>query len=122
MNPNQEYTAVSLAVAGAITTTGNQTGVDILNFDGHGMVILNSAAGTGTTPTLDVKLQDSADNSSFADVSGAAFTQVTGAASFQTIDVDLSAIRRYVRVVDTVSGTTPSFARSVSLVGRSQAE
>lgn len=41
---------------------------------------LQSLAKTGTSPTLDVKLQESLDNgATWSDVSGATFTQLTGA-------------------------------------------
>ena len=45
------------------SATVNGLAADILDYEGHAAAILQSAAGTGTTPTLDVKLQDSADGS-----------------------------------------------------------
>lgn len=75
--------------------------------------MLSVGAASGTTPTLDVKIQDSLDNSTFNDVAGAALTQKT-AAGFQEINVGQT--RRYVRAVGTVGGTTPSFTYSVTAV------
>lgn len=67
---------------------------------------------TGTDVT--VKIQDSADNSTFADVSGLGFTQVTGGAPLaQRISVSNAAtIRQYVRAVTVTTGgfTSASFA------------
>jgi len=102
--------------------TANGSAVDILNYEGQAAAILQSAAGTGTSPTLDVKLQDSADGSTgWADITGATFTQVTNAApSAQAVKFNASAARRYIRAVATVGGTTPSFACAVSLVGKKQ--
>lgn len=58
-----------------------------------------SVVGTSMT----VKLQDSADNTTFADITGAAFTAVLAAArSHQRIETSLTAtIRRYVRAITT---------------------
>jgi hypothetical protein len=108
-----ELSTSELFASSPRTTTTNGTAADLSNLVGRMMILLSSAAGTGTTPTLDIKLQDSADNSTFADVSGATFTQVTGAASFQSIAVDTRAIRRYLRAVATIGGTTPSFSFTV---------
>lgn len=111
----------NLLATAARTTTANGTGVDLKDFIGQAALILDSAAGTGTTPTLDLKLQDSDDNSTFADVSPAvAFVQVVAGASQQRVGVDCDALRRYVRIVSTIGGTTPSFTYSVNMVGRKQ--
>lgn len=104
------------------TVTGNGTGIDMKDFVGQAAVVLDSAAGTGTTPTLDVKIQDSDDNATFADVSPAvAFAQVTSAGvSVQRIGINTDSLRRFIRAVATIGGTTPSFVFSVNLVGRKQ--
>ena len=104
------------------SASANGSAVDILNYEGQAAAILQSAAGTGTSPTLDVKLQDSADGSTgWADITGAAFTQVTNAApSAQAAKFNASAARRYIRAVATVGGTTPLFACAVSFVGKKQ--
>lgn len=109
---------LELAAPAAVTATGNGTGVDRTGLEGRGVALLASAAGTGTTPTLDVKLQDSADDVTYADIVGATFTQVTGAAAaFEKIavELDLSGIKKFIRAVDTVGGSTPSFTRSIML-------
>lgn len=110
-------TLLNLFPSAARTATANGTGVDLQQYSGDVAVVLDSAAGTGTTPTLDVKLQDSADNSTFADITGATFTQVTGTASQQKIVVNKDAARRYVRAVATIGGGTPSFTFSVNALG-----
>lgn len=110
------FTRVNLKTPAAVTATANTTGVDRLNYAGTAAVVtLAVPAGTGTTPTLDAKIQDSADNSTFADVSGAAFTQVTTALSIQHIALNLDSCKRYIRVAFTVSGTTPSYNPTVLL-------
>lgn len=104
-----------------VTATGNGTGVDVKDWAGKAKFVLMSSAGGGTSPTLDVKLQDSADNSTWADISGATFTQVTDAADAdEAIGVDLDSADRYVRAVKTVSGTSPTFDCAVMMVGTKQ--
>ncbi len=101
----------------ARTATGQTSGIDLQTYDGDVVFLLDSAAGSGTSPTLDVTIEDSADNSSFAAISGAAFTQVTGTASAQKLVVNKDSARRYVRVKYTIGGTSPSFTFSVNAVG-----
>jgi hypothetical protein len=114
-------TLLNLSPTQALTATANGAGVDMKDFVGTVAVILDSAAGTGTTPANTTKIQDSDDNSTFADVAGAAFAQVTNAGvSQQRIGLNVDSVRRYIRTVDTISGTTPSFTRSVNVLGRKQ--
>lgn len=76
---------------------------------------LQLTAFTGTDVT--VKLQDSADNSTFADISGMAFTQVTAAHKQQRIaTVNTATIRRYVRAVTVTTGGFTSATFAVALV------
>lgn len=112
---------VNLFATAARTSTTNGTGVDVSGLEGLVEVVLDSAAGSGTTPTMDVKLQSSADNSTgWTDVGGAVFTQVAGTASQQKIQVNISKAKKYVRAVATIAGTTPSFTASVNMLGCKQ--
>lgn len=101
----------------ARTATGQTSGIDLQTYDGDVVFLLDSAAGSGTSPTLNVTIEDSADNSSFAAISGAAFTQVTGTASAQKLVINKDSARRYVRVKYTIGGSSPSFTFSVNAVG-----
>lgn len=117
---NAESTALNAVIknlfpTAARTTTANGSGVDLQAVKGGAIVIVDSAAGTGTTPTLDLKLQSSPDNSTWTDVSGAAFTQIINAASQQIFGIDVTKCQRYVRAVATIGGTTPSFTFSVNM-------
>lgn len=104
------------------SATSNGSAVDILSYEGQAAAILQSSAGSGTNPTLDVKLQDSADGSTgWADIAGAAFAQVTNASpSAQIVKFSASNARRFVRVVATIGGTTPSFTCAASFVSKKQ--
>lgn len=69
---------------------------------------LNVFSFTGTSVT--VKLQDSADDTSFADIAGAAFTAATGRTE-ERIETGLTAtVRRYVRRATTGTFTNAVFA------------
>lgn len=76
---------------------------------------LEVTAFTGTDVT--VKLQDSADNVTFADIAGAAFTQVTAANQGQRIAISNAAtVRRYVRASTVTTGGFTSVTFAVALV------
>jgi len=116
---HNELNEIKLA-AGTYTGSANGAIVDLQGYQGKLKVVLNSGSGGGTNPTLDVKIQDSADGSSFTDVSGLTFTQVGSSASIQSLAVDTRAVRRYIRAVLTISGTSPSFGLSITAVGQKQ--
>ena len=104
----------------ARTATGEATGVDLRQYDGDVVLILDSAAaGAGTNPTLDVTVEHSDSLSTdYTAITGAAFMQVTDAASRQKLVIDADGAKRYVRVKYTIGGTNnPSFSFSVTGVG-----
>lgn len=104
---------LDLAPNDVVASTSNETGVDLLSYEGSMICVLDAEAG-GSGITYAVKLQDSADNSSFSDLSGAAFdTTSANAASVQKIAVDIDNCKRYVRAVITVAGGSGAGAVSV---------
>ena len=111
--PGNATTAVILAAAScANTAAATGTGVDLKDYEGPVLIVQNHGTSTGT---LDGKIQDSADNSSFADVSGLTFTQSTTTADIQALVVQSKQVRRYIKYVGTV-GTGPQVV-GVSLSG-----
>lgn len=97
-------------VTAAETVDG--TGVDLqgyINPGGREMkAILSANAISGTTPTLDIKLQESDSlGTGYTDISGAAFTQVTTVDSLQEIHFRTS--KRYVRAERVTTGTSPTY-------------
>lgn len=108
--------AQSLLPPAAMTTTTTGTAIDMTAYRGGALVTLHSAAGTGTTPTMDVKLQSSATSGgTYADIPSAAFTQVVGAASIQTLMLNVDSNKPWIKAVATIGGTTPSFTAAVSI-------
>ena len=70
---------------------------------------------TGTDVTI--KIQDSADDSSYADLTGGAFTQVTSAPQAQRIATAAGAtVRRYLRIATTTSAGFTSVSFQVLVV------
>jgi hypothetical protein len=113
----------------AATAAVNGTGVDTMGFSSAMIVVENGAAtGAPTTQTVDAKVQESADNSTFTDVTGATITQMTASSKSAQIRVEgLGTSRlRYLRVVVTpafTGGTTPAALISANiLLGRAQNE
>jgi hypothetical protein len=96
------------------TTTTNGTALDgtaATSFGWQAYCQVFSVTGTSVT----VKLQDSADNSTFADVTGGGFAAVLAGARGQERIVSASGatLRRYVRAVTTGTFTNAQFAVSV---------
>ena len=115
---NLEKLEISAAVASAsVSATATSSAIDLKDFDGDVLLVLNSAAGTGSSPTLDVKVQDSDETGgTYGDLSGAAFTQVTTSASLQTLEVNKDECKRFIKLVQTVGGSSPVFVYGISLI------
>ena len=101
----------------AQTATGNSGWVNV--GDAKEIVAQRASdAGTGTSPTLDVKFQTSYDgtDATAIDLPNGAFTQVAAAASGQI--KTLTGAHRFIKVVWTIAGTTPSFNFGVYITTR----
>jgi hypothetical protein len=108
--------AETLVASAARTTTGN-SGV----LTGFGPVktlrlALNVSAASGTTPTLDVVVEDTLDGTNFFTIGG--FTQKSGVTA-EAINIT-TPFGDSVRIRWTIGGTTPSFTfdvRAISALG-----
>jgi hypothetical protein len=99
---------VTLHASAARTATGTGT---VSEETGHRRtlaLVLAITAATGTTPTLDVTVQTSRDGSTW--YTAGTFTQATATGTQRKV----FALDRYVRVIWTIGGTTPSFTFSAS--------
>jgi hypothetical protein len=103
------------------TTATNGTGVD-LNSLGFGFttsanfgaqLYLHVFAFTGTSVTI--KVQDSADNVSFADLTGGAFTLVTAAGKERIQTARNQTVRRYLRIITTGTFSSVTFAAQATV-------
>lgn len=117
----RQFTVDKLITPQTLSSTTNGTGIDLqgkVNPGGQEMkATLITGASSGTSPTMDVKLQESDSlGSGYADISGATFTQVTANDAEETIHFRTN--KRFVRAVFTLGGTSPTFITSCVLVSR----
>jgi hypothetical protein len=109
--------------AGLRTDTAATNGASIdtggsLSFGAQAYLQVTAFTGTDVT----VKIQDSADNSSFSDVTGLTFTQTTAAPGTQRIaTANTATIRRYLRAVTVTTGGVTSVTFAVTVVKNSVA-
>ena len=114
----EKLTVVAGVATAAVTSTATSSSIDLLEYDGDVMLILDSAAGGGSSPTLDIKLTESDETGgTFTDLSGATFTQVVDAASMQTLAINKDSSKRFIRIVQTIGGSSPTFTFSINLIG-----
>lgn len=106
---------------GAKTSTVTGAAIDTDGINGAIVFIHQVDTVSGTTPTLDGKIQDSdTSGGTYADVAGATFTQVTASTNLQAVTVDRNTTKRFLRYVGTIAGTTPSFALTLACGGVKQ--
>lgn len=120
---NNEAAAAGFIVLGqpAVRTATFSSGwLDIRDYEGQ--IAIGQAVGTvtGTSPTLDGKIEDADDISGTgaADLSAASFGQVTTSSNMQKLVLDAGRSRGFIRYTGTIGGTSPSFPMAVLLMGR----
>ena len=115
-NANVPASTVTLLASGARTTTANATGV--AGFAAAAILVmqLNVTVASGTTPTLDVVVQDTVDGTNYNTI--ATFTQAT-AVTREVIRL-ATPFTDTLRVGYTIGGVTPSFTFAVSTWADSQ--
>lgn len=117
---------VTLMATAARTATGNGSAIPIRGYTGVGLFVLDSAAGGGTSPTMTVSLEESADGSTgWADVPAtaylvdeSAFGEVAAVASQQIRRLDLSQRKAYLREKHVILGTSPTFTYSLKMIAQ----
>jgi hypothetical protein len=110
---------IALMPAGQKSADTTGTGVDVSGLEGKAIAILDITNVSGTTPTADVKLQESdTSGGTYTDVAGGAFTQVTTVAGVQKLQVNIDVTKKFVRAFLDVGGTSPVYGVGVLLVGR----
>lgn len=109
----------SLAAATLVNANANRAAFDLLNYDGDLRLVLDSTATDASGETLDVSIEHADASTGPWTSSGVAFAQVTNAAaSYQVVAAKAEQFKRYIRVVDTVAGSSPTASRAVSLIGK----
>jgi uncharacterized phiE125 gp8 family phage protein len=105
---SQSIVAGSHNTAAAYSLTG--TSVDVL---GSSVLVVLDCGANGTSGTVDVKLQDSDNNSTWSDVTSGAFTQVTEANDNAIYTKAYTGVKQYLRVVSTVAVAACNFGVSI---------
>lgn len=101
--------ALTLTAQGAGTVTSGP--ITSAGKAGHVLLMVHVSAITGTTPTLNVSLEQSADGVSWGALTGAAAPQLTAAGNAVAYGFPTA---NYVRVSAVVAGTTPSVTAKVA--------
>lgn len=111
--------AVNSILPQSLTAAANGTGVDLQDCD-RAMVVFHAGAIGGTTPSFTFAVQESDDNSTFAD---AAAADLQGTAPVITTtnagitEVGYIGAKRYIRAIaKTVTGTSPTLLASAVVV------
>jgi len=113
-----EFKHLGDATGVAKTTTYTSTSFDTQGYEGAIAFLQSVGTVSGTTPTLDGKIQDcDTSGGTYADVTGATFAQVTATGSIKKTAIDVKKLRRFVKYVGTIAGTTPSFVIAVVVAG-----
>jgi hypothetical protein len=120
-NLGSKTTVLGLLRNDVVTTTGTGSAVDLLGYEGDMAVLLDAEAGSAGV-TYSVKLTESdTSGGSYTDVTGGAFTTTTAnTASLQKIYVNVTNLKRYVKVSITVAGGTG--AGAVAVLGLASAK
>lgn len=112
--------AVALLDPAAVVASANGAGVAVAPVArGHAAaLVMVDAAGAGTNPTFDYKLQSSdTSGGTYVDIPGAAIPQVTTVKGVFLLPFLPGAVGKFVRGVSTVGGTSsPSFVASAALI------
>jgi hypothetical protein len=98
--------------------TLNGTGIDTTGYN-RALIILNSGT-NGAGGTVDVKVQESSDDGAtdaYADISGAAFSQITESNDNEIylMDIDLTPVEKYIRTVGITGTATCDYGVDVIL-------
>jgi len=115
-NLGSKTTILGLLRNDVVTATGTGSAIDLQGYEGDMAVLLDAEAGSSGV-TYAVKLTESDESGgTYTDVTGGAFTTTAAnTASLQKIYVNVSALKRYVKVSVTVAGGTG--AGAVAVIG-----
>lgn len=121
-----ELTITAARATLAFAASANVTGIDLRGYTGNVLLVFNIGDSTaGSSPTYDAAIQSGAlsngsDAAAFS--TPIAITQAT-AVSYQVISVDTRLAGRYLKIVQTIGGTSsPSFPIGISLIGQKQVQ
>lgn len=110
------YKQIMAAIPLAVTASGDLSAIDLTRYHKDVMLSVLCGAVSGTSPTLAVNLQTSA-NGSTGWTTRATINLVAASANLSSeVGVTLPLTEPYVRLSYTAGGTTPSFLLAASLL------
>lgn len=118
-------TITTVRPSALFTASANIDGVDLRDYVGKVALVVNvGVAHAGTSPTYDLYVQSSVNANGTGPVNAnVTLTQVANTNSFQVLEIDTRAVRRYLRLVQTIGGSSsPNFPVSIALVGTKQVQ
>lgn len=99
----------TLLATTTITGTGNQSGVDIKDYEGDVQIILAGTA-AGADASLAFRIEESSDDSTYTAAAGGTFTVIGNAAAKQVLTLNSNDLKRYIRLSCTAEVGTASSA------------
>lgn len=119
---NTTVLGTSLVSAAARSASANGTGVDLLTADGTCFVLVHTGAVTGSPTTLNYKVEESDDNSTFTAIANQSTDGTsgdhTGGNLVEILNLKHRA-KRYIRVVATLAGgSSPTYLGVAFVIGR----
>ncbi len=116
-NLGGKTTAIQMHACAVVSATGagNVATIDLLPYEGDMTFTLDhAAAGSGVTLTAKIQHSNTTTSGDFVDVTGGAFAAAAAnTAGFSSITINTDGMRRYARVLFTVSGGSGTGAASV---------
>lgn len=94
----------------SVTATATGSGISVL---GNNVLVALEPVSLSASATLDVKLQESLDDSTYTDVSGGTFTQVTTANDSAIQELEYNGEYPYIRAAYTIVNAEASFSVNV---------
>jgi hypothetical protein len=113
-------TQAALAPSKRITASDTSAAIDLSAYTGEVLLTLNASAPEGAAQTSDVKLTHCDTVGGTYTDSGIAFDQITtaGGASFQSKLRNVDGLKQFVKVVNTLGGTSPAITFGVTITGK----
>jgi glucokinase len=110
--------AEELIVPGVYDATETGTGVDKTEYEGQCKVTVWVGDVGGTNPELDVTIEHSDDDQTYETEAVATFDTIDAAGVPVSVVLNADSLKKYVRAVATIGGTTPQFTMCVLFQGQ----
>ena len=99
--------AITFESSTAISATGNSSGLEVTAYM-EAVIYVSVTTLTGTTPTMDVTVEHSYDNTTFFTLSK--FARITATGQYQK---SISGFGKFTRISYTLGGTLPVFTTTI---------